>query len=40
MNMDFPPQVVEGNIRAEVDRVNMPFVRMVLLGIFAGMVIA
>ena len=40
MNMDFPPQVVEGNIRAEVDRVNMPFVRMVLLGIFAGMFIA
>ncbi len=40
INMDFPHQVVEGNIRTEVDRVNMPFARMVLLGIFAGMFIA
>lgn len=39
-NMDYPAKVVESNIEIEVNRVHMPFLKMVLLGIFAGMFIA
>lgn len=39
-NMSTPTQVVEGNIKTEVARVNMPIPRLILLGIMAGMFIA
>lgn len=38
--MVFPQKIVEGNIKAAEGKASMPFWRMVLLGILAGMFIA
>lgn len=35
-----PSEILEGNIKTEVKRVNMPIFKLVLLGILAGMFIA
>lgn len=35
-----PQQIVEGNIKAGLKRVNMPLKKLILLGLFAGMFIA
>lgn len=38
--MNVPAKIVEGNIKAAVDKANMPIWRLIILGIFAGMFIA
>lgn len=39
-NILLPPQIVAGNISAAKAKIQLPILRMVLLGIFAGMFIA
>lgn len=39
-SMNSPAQILEANIKTEINRVNMPLGKMILLGIFAGMFIA
>lgn len=39
-SMNSPAQILEANIKTEINRVNMPMGKMILLGIFAGMFIA
>ena len=39
-NILLPPQIVAGNISAAKAKIQLPMLRMVLLGIFAGMFIA
>lgn len=38
--MNSPLEIVKGNIKTEVGRVNMPLGKMIILGIMAGMFIA
>lgn len=38
--INLPKEILQKNIKTEIDRVNMPFIRLFLLGIFAGMFIA